>query len=190
MCLSRTDNILCEKTLLWLKILAVVTWQSSHPIVNGHYISIIDNSDWIYVFNILFLFICVPPGAPVARWSSGVWTPSSPTSRRPTARCSTSAPAAPWPSSLPLVHRDTSAPSTLPSPGDRPSKCPTVTEPCYVSLGLEQCFLILVLRTQRGACFCPSALALTHLIQLCSGVLKHKCAYFGSPRPGLGNTVF
>lgn len=133
MCLSRTDNILCEKTLLWLKILAVVTWQSSHPIVNGHYISIIDNSDWIYVFNILFLFICVPPGAPVARWSSGVWTPSSPTSRRPTARCSISAPAALWPLSLPLVHRDTPAPSTPPSPGDRPSKYPTVTEPCYVS---------------------------------------------------------
>lgn len=54
------------------------------------------------------------PDAPAARWCSGGSTPSSPTFRRLIARCSTSAPAAPWRSSPPPAPRATSARSTQP----------------------------------------------------------------------------
>lgn len=64
-----------------------------------------------------------PPGVPAALWSSAGSTPSSPTSRPPTARCSTSAPSAPWRSSQPPAPTRTSTRSTPASATSSPSKC-------------------------------------------------------------------
>lgn len=60
---------------------------------------------------------------PAALWCSAGSTPSSPTSRRPTARCFTSAPSVPWRSSQPPAPTRTFTRSTLASATSSPSKC-------------------------------------------------------------------
>lgn len=70
-----------------------------------------------------------PPGAPVVRLCSEVWTLLSPTFRQLTVRCFISAPIARWPLNLPRVPKGTSLPSIPHSQLHRPSRLIHHTQP-------------------------------------------------------------